>query len=508
MANLYGLIVLLGLFMSPALFAADADYPAKITYTNGATDADGAWRIYARGADSGCVAYSDSGAMYSKNCALLSKIEYPGATDFSYKLTTVKTVTSNCVTNCSQSTDYYGTARIGFSQSCPSGGTLDATNHVCKAPPPCDVGKVRDPTSGQCVEACNSKSGTSGPAASSWTTTATTNTGALPTSFCYNGCVVGITSGSSFQLRDSSGKAIGAGWGNPSGGNVGSSYTGSKCSGGSLNMVANSSGNASPNDNPLKCGESGGSWGQVNGINTCVPQPPSSDPAKPNTPVTGAKTGTTTKDNGDGTLTKTDVTEAYTCDSSGCVKTTTTTTRVVDGQTGDVKKDASGNPLTTTTTTKSDKMDSGSFCDQNPKVDVCKKTAADSSFSGTCDAPPVCTGDPVQCATAKATWQTNCALAGQSDGTTLADKVVSGQDPQAGNFPWSEGKVEAHDMQNAIDQTDSIGGSCPSDLNFSVSGRSVVVPMSASCQWLTWIGRLMLAASMLTAMYIVFGRAA
>ncbi|WP_416383968.1 virulence factor TspB C-terminal domain-related protein [Roseateles microcysteis] len=57
---------------------------------------------------------------------------------------------------------------------------------------------------------------------------------------------------------------------------------------------------------------------------------------------------------------------------------------------------------------------------------------------------------------------------------------------------------------SAIDQTNRLGGGCPSDVSISYAGRSWVIPWSQHCDKLQLIGNLMVSVCMLAAAFIVF----
>lgn len=230
------------------------------------------------------------------------------------------------------------------------------------------------------------------------------------------------------------------------------------------------------------CIKQGKGFGYVNGSVLCT------------TPTAGKDTSTksTTTPNADGSSTKTDVTKVLNCTGDGsCVTQTTTTTTTYDSS------GVAGTSYTNQTVEKSSgsgasgsgsASQSSSFCKDNPQSPFCKT----GSFSGACGAgAPVCDGDPVQCATAKAVFEHNC-------------KSMSPGDPVDNEGPVGSKKVNVGSI--VPDNFLPSDGSCIADKVFTIQGRQYVWKMSLLCDYAHGIRPAVIAIAWLAALYIVFGR--
>lgn len=235
-----------------------------------------------------------------------------------------------------------------------------------------------------------------------------------------------------------------------------------------------------------KCIDSGKGFGYVNDVVVCT------DPMKP-TEAKG-KTNTTVKSNSDGTKTETKTDTSVKCEGGVCTTTTTTTKTIIgaDGTRGDT---------TTSTDTQStggggapgsggsglDKNDS--FCQENPNSPICKS----GSFSGSCGAEPVCDGDPVQCATARAVFKSECKQPVLGDLSTIPNSGV-GED-------IGQRKLDSTISYSSLGSS----GACPSPRSVTVLGKSVSMDYSAFCGFSNGIRAIVLLMAWVAAGYIVFG---
>lgn len=340
----------------------------------------------------------------------------------------------------------------------------------------CPDGKDWDSATSSCITAdpCKSRAGmyynngqysTSNLAGGDGAFTgATTQAGQIPLTFCQSGCQM--------STENLEGGASGAAWygrGNPR-------YTGVSCTAGDKDSVTKTN-----NTPEYDCVKSGKGFGYVNGNVVCT--------EITNTQAKGSTT--TTKTNADGTKTEVRSDQSVKCDGTNCVTTTTTTTTTFN---------SSGTQVSTSTTSEStskpDPSASGtgtgtkgdsSFCASNPSSPMCK----DGSFSGACSsgtAAPACDGDPVQCATAKATFEANC-------------KTMRAGDPPATSDPVGEKKVQLN-----FSNSDLPGGSsCPATKSATVMGHSITFDFSFICQFAGVIKPVVIAMGWLIAGFIVFG---
>ncbi|MDR7095515.1 virulence factor TspB C-terminal domain-related protein [Hydrogenophaga laconesensis] len=206
--------------------------------------------------------------------------------------------------------------------------------------------------------------------------------------------------------------------------------------------------------------------------------------------TSSGSTSTNTTNDGAGNTTQKTESKATTCNGAGSCTTTTTTTTTVNG----------GSPTTTTSTTTQGK---GEFCAANPASKECGGGEG-SSFGGNCQASFQCTGDAVQCATAKAVNDQLCKLKDvfemDSDTQGLVNSVLAGT--------WTENPAEnAQQISVGVfDQSNPLGSSCPADISFHVAGRTMVLELSRICTWLQLIGNLLVAMSLLGATLFILRR--
>jgi len=283
----------------------------------------------------------------------------------------------------------------------------------------------------------------------------------MPDTICINGCVADTT-----QDRGD-GMSTSSWWGY----NMNPKYSGKSCSPGDPKP-----GTSKPKDSEeKKCVDKGMGFGYVNQNVICV---------KPDTSSGSAKKSSETK-NPDGTTTKTDTVTNISCNAEGaCTTTTTTTTTVInaDGSTASTKtdtkkEDSQGNTGTGT-------ADGTGFCKENPNSPMCKS----GSFNGSCAQPPSCEGDPIQCATAKAVFETNC-------------KTLKPGDPPTTTDPVGEKK---HNLSFEVTEL-SGGGVCPADRFIQINGKMVHFELSVICQFAIMLRPIIIALAWLIAGYIVFG---
>lgn len=229
-------------------------------------------------------------------------------------------------------------------------------------------------------------------------------------------------------------------------------------------------------DQAARCG-AGKCPGTVNGQSVCVP---CSTTVKPTTTAASAPPGVTAELPGApaGSTSK----EVGVTSKDGTVTTTTT------------YRDAGGN---ITGETKEDKPEL-TFCAENPESPLCVKSSIDAQCGvGTC------TGDAIQCAIAREQAKRACEFFAPTGATVDLGSEQTGA-PRDSLHPGSPGNKETISFSGAIDQTDRLAGSCPADLAFSLNGRPMVLALSGLCSPLQMLGGLVVAFSMLAAVFIVF----
>lgn len=278
----------------------------------------------------------------------------------------------------------------------------------------------------------------------------------MPNAICLNGCIADTT-----QDRGE-GMATSSWWGY----NMNPKYTGQSCSPGSPKP-----GTSKPKTSPeYDCVSKGQGFGYVNGVVLCV---------KPDT-SSGSGKKTTEVKNADGTTTKTSVDKTMTCTGAGSCTTTTTTTTTVYNADG---TQASTQSESQTETATGQGAEGSGFCKENPSSPMCKT----GSFSGSCEAAPSCEGDPIQCATAKATWETNCK-------TMKPGEIREAPD------------VGTKKIQQNFEHADlGGGGSCPAARPITLMGRTIYFEMTPICEFASGIRPVVILLGWIAAGYIVMG---
>jgi hypothetical protein len=140
------------------------------------------------------------------------------------------------------------------------------------------------------------------------------------------------------------------------------------------------------------------------------------------------------------------------------------------------------------------------FCNEYPNAVICVNTG----FSGDCASGPSCMGDPVQCATARASFQMWCQLSVQSSQHVLAQQVLAGADPVVLPKP-ADADANPIDISGQFDTSDWLPGACPAPVTASLLGQSVSLDVSPACPNLELVGSLLVGVTMIGCMYIVFG---
>lgn len=202
-------------------------------------------------------------------------------------------------------------------------------------------------------------------------------------------------------------------------------------------------------DKPRKC-DAGMCTGTVNGVEICVRC------AQTDTATNTTKTTT----NPDGSTTQVTTNTSTTINNNNVTTTTTTTTTTTP---------AGGGTPTTGTKTETTSETKDSYCQRNPNDAGCKDLDGQASGGDTCDAPPTCTGDAIQCMLVQQSFKTRCELQ-KADGTVdLGQKLANGQDPMAGQLP-TPGKADQVDLSDKLAHVDNMGiqAQCLADLHIAL----------------------------------------
>lgn len=243
-------------------------------------------------------------------------------------------------------------------------------------------------------------------------------------------------------------------------------------------------------------------FGSFNGEAVCVPNSPA-----PKMTEKEVKTEVTEKTNSDGSKETTTTTTTTTTNCTGVGScSTTTTTNVTNGKTN-----ADGTPGGETSTCSGPDCKAGDGKSQNDQKEE-EKSESKVSGDSSCEAPPVCTGDAIQCSILRQNHQQRCADQKwqEIDEQKLMDGV-SGEMAGSEYQPFGEQERGAFDFTGMIDTSSTIGGSCPAipPITFTIRGvtRSVDfgIAMAEICKYASWFSFLLVAFAMRRAAEIVAG---
>jgi hypothetical protein len=397
--------------------------------------------------------YQTSLWFYSADDACANAISYLGVIGGGHTYTThyCNDVSSrhwiNRLTTTGSFSQDYVKSSLGTRSACPLNSTAGGSGCTC------DAGYVENSSQTACevdplVAACNALEGQTAfisvPGTAGVTGTVCADTGC---SMAFTGTVIRIGGSAPVTKGDAR-------------------FTGTTC-------TASPTTQATPDPCPS------GASGEVNGLTVCVP------PSDTNV-VESVKVGTTTTSVTSGSGTATVITtnqESTVCQGGRCTVTNTVSTP------------GGGSTSTVANLPQVD------VCKSNPTLPAC---ASSGTFSGSCDGGFACSGDVVQCATAKAVNDQYCKLKDvfEMDAETrgLADAVIAGTwvaDPKENPTVVALG---------VFDQANPLGESCPPDITVALSWGTFVVPMFQHCDRFKMVGNLLVLVSLLGAtLFVVRG---
>lgn len=238
-----------------------------------------------------------------------------------------------------------------------------------------------------------------------------------------------------------------------------------------------------------RCMERGGSWGEINGVGTCVPvgsagSAPVTKPTAP--PKVQTTTPPATEDNPDPEPI-TEVTEAptVTINPPAAGSPVGTPSSVTETTT-----DENGNTISTTKSLTE-------FCSENPTSTICRDDEK-SVWSGSCGSF-YCEGDAIQCAIAKRQHQTICEAQEGDALSNLGEQLIAGIDDVENPL------IDADEVSiESLDTSSFMPKSSLQDISFSFSGSSITLPLSRLNTGLQFAGYIVLAFSFIAAARIVF----
>ncbi|GAB7562847.1 hypothetical protein LG202_08860 [Methylobacillus methanolivorans] len=364
--------------------------------------------------------------------------------------------------------------------------------------PACVPPEVRKPD-GSCGPPVNCQQGRileSGPFAD------TDGDGALPPLACIRGCYAHLTNGGGAPEMDCS---------------IGGAGTIGVCSYVLPGDYIDQGESCSPDNSPTKtppadrgpcpacdCMKSGGSWGQVNGVDRCMPK------GTPGTLPVQTKPAPTIKED------KPKPTpENPNPDPTKTVTPSPTVTVIPNPNGGEpTVKEETTNPDGSTTTTTTGM---GEYCKNNATSSTCKSTGTGNGgsgggdFRGSCESGFLCSGDGVQCAIAKKIHQSRCDdLAELKQFNPAAEEgrriLMGEQDEDVQNWMNKEGDSKRTiNLANEIKESGEyqFSAQCWSDLTVNIMGAAFTLPLSKLCSLFEMLGFALLAASYLWALRIV-----
>lgn len=280
---------------------------------------------------------------------------------------------------------------------------------------------------------------------------------------------------------------------------------------------------------PGECYLAGKTWGEINGVGTCL-----GVPAGQNVTTTDKSTTTTNKTDGTTetkttftsiensgntkTSTKTDMSVVKGSDGTS-TETTTKTTTTDNGssistktETTTTNKNASGVATSTTAgETKQTDSSKDEYCKTNPNADACKKST--SSISANCVAMSVqCTGDALQCAMAEDLRRMTCERenAAKSSFAISGNNLAAGNDPMGAQSPLLDANITKIDLgSNAgtLDMSRLWSGQCIPNQQFSFRGQTYTLDTSKVCDVIALFGNLFVAVTLIGAVFIIKGGA-
>lgn len=176
----------------------------------------------------------------------------------------------------------------------------------------------------------------------------------------------------------------------------------------------------------------------------------------------------------------------------------TTTTKTTTNPDGSTTTQTSTTSSSSGTETKPNDM--GNFCKDNPQASACMDSG---SWAGSCG-HFTCSGDAVQCATARAANEAYCDshISSTDPMVTGGSQLLSSASSTTGANQPNGGSVSV----GSFDSTNPYTSQCPADLTVTVEGKSFVIPFSKSCTYLQFLGWCLVAGASLAGARIAFGR--
>jgi hypothetical protein len=110
----------------------------------------------------------------------------------------------------------------------------------------------------------------------------------------------------------------------------------------------------------------------------------------------------------------------------------------------------------------------------------------------------------LQCATLNQLWQTQCQLTSKDDSASkLGGQIAAGNDPDASKLP-TPGNGDSFNIGDSIKQDKWLAASCPASKSYNIVGRTFTINFSDMCNWLSYLGNVGVAISLLVAAFYLF----
>lgn len=381
--------------------------------------------------------------------------------------------------------------------TCPSGETWNAATQQCE-PPQCPDGQVRNPWFGNCQDEC--------PQAGGVPSRSHVQAG---NPVCLHGCKRtraahpgGSSCVRSLDMFEGGGSELICDY----------AYTGEIC-GWFGELVGEDSepgegdppGEEKPNPPNDTC-PAGMQSGMFNGRHVCLKAGDTTSQQQTTTNNTTTTSNNTTTNVNTTTNTSTNYNRSTnsTTVTTTTTTTTTTTNNVTNQSTTNTTTNVSqsqlpGNQATIPGNGGAPNGENGASGQCDPAVEDCG--SGDSAFSGACGEPPLCLGDALQCAIARHTHETQCAL-------QASDEVMEAWAAIRDFAGTGEGEGldrKEIEVPSSLDVTEVGPGAGLSDQSFSVMGRSIVIPFSEMNRFIAIFGYAIMVIAWIGAWRIIVG---
>lgn len=221
---------------------------------------------------------------------------------------------------------------------------------------------------------------------------------------------------------------------------------------------------------------------------------------------TSVSSSKTQVEHADGSITETIETVTTESGLDGSIETTVeTTTREID---------ANGNVVSEETEIKKDTNKTTISCDTRPDLPECKikNDNPTASVPDNCLTPPVCTGDPVGCASVEIQWRELCNTDSMNEqefeewkqSSEVLNKYGVDVDENGVLAALDRGEIDVGDSLNLDDLGDNGStGSCPADYELGILGSVISFKYDSICDFAESVRPLVIFASIFLCMLMV-----